>query len=57
MLIVWAILAFLVQRGMIAMRDRDLEVRKLVMIPAVMLVQSLQDMSATFGLGAAALAA
>jgi hypothetical protein len=56
-LYVWAILAFLVQRGMIAMRDRDLEVRKLVMIPAVMLVLSLQDMNAKFGLGGAALAA
>ncbi len=54
---VWAILAFLVQRGMIAMRDRDLELRKLVMIPAVMLVLSLQDMNAKFGLGGLALAA
>ena len=56
-LYVWAILAFLVQRGMIAMRDRDLEIRKLVMIPAVMLVLSLQDMNAKFGLGGLALAA
>ncbi|WP_307189003.1 DUF6622 family protein [Massilia sp. Root335] len=54
---VWAILAFLVQRGMIAMRDRDVELRKLVMIPAVMLVLSLQDMNAKFGLGGPALAA
>ena len=54
---VWAILAFLIQRGMIAMRDRDLELRKLVMIPAVMLVLSLQDMNAKFGLGGLALAA
>ena len=56
-LYVWAILAFLVYRGMAAMRDRDVEVRKLVMIPAVMLVLSLQDMSAKFGLGGWALAA
>jgi hypothetical protein len=56
-LYVWAILAFLVQRGMIAMRDRDLEVRKLAVIPAVMLVLSLQDMNAKFGLDAATLAA
>jgi hypothetical protein len=54
---VWAILAFLVYRGVIAMRNRDVEVRKLVMIPAVMLVLSLQDMSAKFGLGGLALAA
>jgi len=56
-LYVWAILAFLVYRGMAAMRDRDVEVRKLVMIPAVMLVLSLQDISAKFGLGGWALAA
>jgi hypothetical protein len=56
-LYVWAILAFLVYRGGVAMRDRDVEVRKLVMIPAVMLVLSLQDMSAKFGLGGWALAA
>ena len=56
-LYVWAILAFLVYRGMAAMRDRDVEVRKLVMIPAVMLVLSLQDISTKFGLGGWALAA
>lgn len=56
-LYVWAILAFLVYRGMAAMRDRDMEVRKLAMIPAVMLVLSLQDISAKFGLGGWALAA
>lgn len=56
-LYVWAILAFLVYRGMAAMRDRDVEVRRLVMIPAVMLVLSLQDMNAKFGLEGWALAA
>jgi hypothetical protein len=56
-LYVWAILAFLVYRGGVAMRDRDVEVRKLVMIPAVMLVLSLQDISTKFGLGGWALAA
>jgi hypothetical protein len=50
-LYVWAILAFLVQRGTTAMRDRDMEVRRLVIIPAVMLVLSLQDMNGKFGLG------
>lgn len=56
-LYVWAILAFLVQRGMIALHDRDVEVRKLVIIPAVMLVLSLQDMNAKFGLDGWPLAA
>jgi len=50
-LYVWAILAFLVQRGMVAMRDRDMEIRRLVIIPVVMLVLSLQDMNGKFGLG------
>lgn len=54
---VWAILAFLVHRGMIAMRDRDVEVRKLCIIPIVMLALSLQDISAKFGLDGIALAA
>jgi len=56
-LYVWAILALLVHRGMTAMHDRDVEVRKLVMIPAVMVALSLQDMSTQFGLGGWALAA
>jgi hypothetical protein len=46
---VWAILAFLVSRGVIAMRDREVETRKLVIIPIVMLVLSLQDIGAKFG--------
>lgn len=54
---VWAILAFLVYRGVAAMRDRELEVRELCIIPIVMLALSLQDMSAKFGLGGLALAA
>jgi hypothetical protein len=54
-LYVWAILAFLVYRGTAAMRDRDVELRKLVIIPAAMLVLSLQDMNAKFGLGGLAL--
>ena len=56
-LYVWAILAFLVHRGMIALRDRDVEVRKLVIIPVVMLVLSLQDMNVKFGLDGWPLAA
>jgi uncharacterized membrane protein len=54
---VWAILAFLVYRGMIASRDREVEMRKLCIIPIVMLVLSLQDIAAKFGLDGIALAA
>jgi len=54
---VWAILAFLVYRGMVALHDRDVEIRKLCIIPIVMLVLSLQDIAAKFGLEGIALAA
>ena len=56
-LYVWAILAFLVNRGVNAMRDREVEVRRLAIIPAVMLVLSLQDIGTKFGLGGWALGA
>jgi len=52
---VWAILVFLLYRGAIALRDRELEPRKLVVIPAVMLALSLQDIVAKFGTGGLAL--
>ena len=48
-LYVWAILAFLVFRGIVASRDRDATVMKLAIIPVVMLVLSLQDIVAKFG--------
>lgn len=54
-LYVWAILAFLLYRGAIALRDRELEPRKLAIIPAVMLALSLQDIVAKFGSGGMAL--
>ena len=54
---VWAILAFLVYRGLVALRARDITVRKLFAIPLVMLVLSLQDIALKFGLGASVLAA
>lgn len=54
---VWAILAFLVYRGMVSSRDREVELRKLCIIPVVMLVLSLQDIAAKFGLDGIALAA
>lgn len=56
-LYVWAILALLVYRGVIAMRDRDMAIRKLFIIPAIMLALSLQDIVAKFGGGMLALCA
>jgi len=54
---VWAILAFLVHRGIVASREREVELRKLCIIPVVMLALSLQDISARFGLDGIALGA
>lgn len=48
-LYVWAILALLVYRGVVAMRDRDTAIRKLFIIPVIMLALSLQDIMAKFG--------
>jgi hypothetical protein len=56
-LYVWAILAFLVSRGVIAMREREVQTRKLAIIPIVMLVLSLQDIGAKFGFTGMSLAA
>ena len=50
-LYVWAILAFLIVRGVIALRTRDLAINKLFIIPVVMLALSLFDIAAKFGLG------
>lgn len=56
-LYVWAILAFLVSRGVAAMRERDVETRKLFILPLAMLALSLHDIAGKFGLGGLALAA
>ncbi|MDB5962133.1 MAG: hypothetical protein JWP59_3427 [Massilia sp.] len=56
-LYVWAILAFLVSRGVLAMREREMEFRKLFIIPLVMLALSLQDIAHKFGAGGLPLAA
>lgn len=50
-LYVWAILAFLIVRGVIALRTRDVAMNKLFIIPVVMLALSLFDIAAKFGLG------
>jgi len=46
---VWAILAFLIVRGVIALRTRDVPMKKLFIIPIVMLVLSLFDVLGKFG--------
>ena len=51
---VWGILAFLVLRGVLAMRTREIGVNKLFIIPIVMLVLSLQDIGVKFGFGGVA---
>jgi len=56
-LYVWAILAFLIYRGTAAMRAREVEFRKLCIIPGAMLILSLQDIAAKFGLDGLALVA
>lgn len=48
---VWAILAFLIFRGVIALRTREVAMSKLFIIPIVMLALSLFDIAAKFGLG------
>ena len=50
-LYVWAILAFLIVRGVIALRTREVAMNKLFIIPVVMAVLSLVDVAAKFGLG------
>jgi hypothetical protein len=46
---VWAILAFMVYRGVVALRERETTLRSLFIIPVVMLALSLQDIAAKFG--------
>jgi len=47
---VWAILAFLVHRGVNALSDRESSLRNLFIIPGVMLYLSLDSMASRFGL-------
>jgi hypothetical protein len=54
---VWAILGLLVYRGMVAARDREVGVRKLFIIPVLMLALSLQGIVARFGVNTLPLAA
>lgn len=51
-LYVWALLAFLVHRGVMATKDREVSLRKLFIIPAVMLAISFASMNGHGLLGA-----
>lgn len=46
---VWALLAFLVYRGILASKDRELGLRAVLVIPLVMLLLSMQGIAGTFG--------
>lgn len=50
-LYVWAILAFLLWRGVAEMRDRELTLRRMLILPLVMLGLSLNDMALKFDMG------
>lgn len=54
---VWAILAFLVWRGVAEMRERELAPQRLFILPLVMLALSFQDIAARLGTGAMVVAA
>jgi len=54
---VWAILAFLVYRGVLAARDREITVARMLVIPVLMLALSLQAIASQFGLASVALLA
>ena len=56
-LFVWAILAFLIFRGMLSMRTREVDVRRLFIIPVVMVILALQDIATRYAFAAEALAA
>ncbi|HTD04808.1 MAG TPA: DUF6622 family protein [Undibacterium sp.] len=46
---VWAILAFLIYRGVLASKDRELGLRAIFVIPLVMLALSMQGIAGSFG--------
>ena len=56
-LYVWAILAFLVWRGVAELRGREIAVARLFVLPLVMLALSLHDIALKFGPDATALTA
>lgn len=56
-LYVWALLAFLIYRGVLAARDRDIGVNRMLVIPLLMLVLALQSIATQFGVASMAMAA
>jgi hypothetical protein len=56
-LYVWVILAFLLWRGAVEMRDRELTLRRMLILPLVMLGLSLNDMALKFDMGMVLVAA
>ncbi|MCD2518070.1 hypothetical protein LQ564_17300 [Massilia sp. G4R7] len=54
---VWAILAFLVYRGVLASRDRELTFGRMLVIPVLMLALALQAIASQFGLASLAMLA
>lgn len=56
-LYVWAILALLVYRGVVAMREREVRFGKLFIVPLMMLALSLHDIAMKFGFDSIALPA
>lgn len=54
---VWAILAFLVYRGVLASREREMSVGRMLVIPVLMLALSLQAIATQFGVASVAMLA
>lgn len=54
---VWAILAFLVYRGVLASREREMSVGRMLVIPILMLALSLQALASQFGIASVAMGA
>nr|WP_307742759.1 DUF6622 family protein [Massilia varians] len=54
---VWAILAFLVYRGVLAAREREMTLTRMAIVPVVMLVLALHAIAAQFGMASVAMPA
>lgn len=54
---VWAILAFLIYRGVLASREREMSIGRMLVIPILMLVLSLQAIASQFGVESMAMLA
>jgi hypothetical protein len=50
---VWALLAFLIYRGILSSMDREIPVKRILIIPVIMLLLSAQGIVATFGISLA----